>query len=200
MWTDRHVIAALLVAPVLAILAWFAVGSLGGEKARPARAGAAYPLLEKSNCRYESGACDLENTDFKARLSFSGYPSGHSPGHLSAGAGGRLELYASHAVDSVLVSLTRAPGDSAPSAMLAADNEGRRWRLELERRPDREQRLRVVLSRRGTAYFAEASSAFLRGLQKSELDNTVRDGELQERKREAGALPEGELQAGGRAP
>lgn len=196
MWTDRHVIAALLVAPVLAILAWFAVGSLGGEKARPARAGAAYPLLEKSNCRYESGACDLENTDFKARLSFSAYP----PGHLSAGAGGRLELYASHAVDSVLVSLTRAPGDSAPSAMLAADNEGRRWRLELERRPDREQRLRVVLSRRGTAYFAEASSAFLRGLQKSELDNTVRDGELQERKREAGALPEGELQAGGRAP
>lgn len=200
MWTDRHVIAALLVAPVLAILAWFAVGSLGGEKARPARAGAAYPLLEKSNCRYESGACDLENTDFNARLSFSGYPPGYPPGHLSAGAGGRLELYASHAVDSVLVSLTRAPGDSAPSAMLAADNEGRRWRLELERRPDREQRLRVVLSRRGTAYFAEASTAFLRGLQKSELDNTVRDGELRERRREAGARPEGELPAGERAP
>ena len=177
MGIDRHVIAALLVAPVLALLAWFAVGSLDGEKARPARAGAAYPLLEKSNCRYESGACDLENADFKARLMFSDSSRGHRADNFPADfagasradfaddrppkAGARLDLYASHALDSVLVSLARAHGDAAPSAMIPVDREGRRWQLELERRPDPGQRLRLVLSRRGTAYFAEASTAFL---------------------------------------
>ena len=198
MWTDRHVITALLVAPVLAILAWFAVGSLGGEKARPARPGAAYPLLEKSNCRYASGVCDLENTDFKARLSFTGNLSGELSGDGSGNAGGRLEVYVSHAVDSALLSLSRAPGDAAPSAMRRADTEGRRWRFALERQPDREQRLRLVLSRRGVAYFAEFSTAFLQGAapHKGE-DQQPAPGDAEHR---AGALHKGGLPAGAGAP
>ena len=202
MWTDRHVITALLVAPVLAILAWFAVGSLGGEKARPARTGAAYPLLEKSNCRYASGVCDLENTDFKVRLSFTGNLSGNLSGELSGdgagNAGGRLDVYVSHAVDSALLSLTRAPGDAAPSAMRRADTEGRRWRFALERQPDREQRLRLVLSRRGTAYFAEFSTAFLQGAapHKGE-DQQPAPGDAEH---QAGALHKGGLPAGAGAP
>ena len=194
MWTDRHVITALLVAPVLAILAWFAVGSLGGEKARPARTGAAYPLLEKSNCRYASGVCDLENTDFKVRLSFTDNLSGELSGDWPGNAGGRLDVYVSHAVDSALLSLTRAPGDAAPSAMRRADTEGRRWRFALERQPDREQRLRLVLSRRGTAYFAEFSTAFLQGAapHKSE-DQQPEPGDAEH---QAGALHKGGLPAG----
>ena len=208
MWTDRHVITALLVAPVLAILAWFAVGSLGGEKARPARAGAAYPLLEKSNCRYASGVCDLENTDFKVRLSFTGDVSGELSGDGSANAGGRLDVYVSHAVDSALLSLTRAPGDAAPSAMRRADAEGRRWRFALERQPDREQRLRLVLSRRGTAYFAEFSTAFLQGAaphkgedrQPAPGDAAPGDAEHRAGALDKGGLPAGELPAGAGAP
>lgn len=198
MWTDRHVITALLVAPVLAILAWFAVGSLGGEKARPARTGAAYPLLEKSNCRYASGVCDLENTDFKVRLSFTGNLSGELSGDGAGNAGGRLDVYVSHAVDSALLSLTRAPGDAAPSAMRRADTEGRRWRFALERQPDREQRLRLVLSRRGTAYFAEFSTAFLQGAapHKGE-DQQPAPGDAEH---QAGALHKGGLPAGAGAP
>ena len=203
MWTDRHVITALLVAPVLAILAWFAVGSLGGEKARPARSGAAYPLLEKSNCRYASGVCDLENTDFKVRLSVTGNLSGELSGDWSGNAGGRLDVYVSHAVDSALLSLTPAPGDAAPSAMRRADTEGRRWRFALERQPAREQRLRLVLSRRGVAYFAEFSSAFLQGaaLPKSEdRQPAPGDAEHQAGALHKGGLPAGELPAGAGAP
>lgn len=199
MWTDRHVITALLVAPVLAILAWFAVGSLGGEKARPARTGAAYPLLEKSNCRYASGVCDLENTDFKVRLSFTDNASGDWSGN----AGGRLDMYVSHAVDSALLSLTRAPGDAAPSAMRRADTEGRRWRFALERQPDREQRLRLVLSRRGTAYFAEFSSAFLQGAAPHKGEDrqpAPGDAEQQAGALHKGGLPAAELPAGAGAP
>ena len=203
MWTDRHVITALLVAPVLAILAWFAVGSLGGEKARPARTGAAYPLLEKSNCRYASGVCDLENTDFKVRLSFTDNVSGELSGDGSGNAGGRLDVYVSHAVDSALLSLTRAPGDAAPSAMRRADAQGRRWRFALQRQPDREQRLRLVLSRRGTAYFAEFSTAFLQGAAPHKGEDrppAPGDAEQQAGALHKGGLPGDELPAGVGAP
>ena len=67
-FTNKHVVIAMIVAPVLAVLAWFATGQLSGEKPQPAEQGKSYPLVEKSNCRYPSGACDLENENFKLRL------------------------------------------------------------------------------------------------------------------------------------
>ena len=45
MWKNKHVIIALLVAPILAILAWFAVGQIAGEKAEVAEPGAQYTRL-----------------------------------------------------------------------------------------------------------------------------------------------------------
>ncbi len=63
MWKNKHVVVALIVAPILAILAWFGVGAIVGEKARVAEPGAAYPLVARSNCRWESGQCELVNND-----------------------------------------------------------------------------------------------------------------------------------------
>ncbi len=63
MWKNKHVIVALIVAPILAILAWFGVGQIVGEKAHVAKPGAVYPLVARSNCRWESGACELANND-----------------------------------------------------------------------------------------------------------------------------------------
>jgi len=68
MFTNKHVIIAMLVAPVLAIMAWFAVDYFIGERPHAAKEGAAYTLIAKSNCRYDSGQCDLENSDFKLNL------------------------------------------------------------------------------------------------------------------------------------
>jgi hypothetical protein len=68
MWKNKHVIIALIVAPILAVLAWFAVGTIAGEKAQVAKPGAAYPLVARSNCRWESGECDLVNNDLKMTI------------------------------------------------------------------------------------------------------------------------------------
>jgi hypothetical protein len=68
MWKNKHVVVALIVAPILAILAWFAVGSLVGEKAHVAEPGAAYPLVARSNCRWESGECELVNNDLEMTI------------------------------------------------------------------------------------------------------------------------------------
>jgi len=68
MWKNKHVIIALLVAPILAILAWIAIGQIAGEKAQVAEPGGAYPLVARSNCRWESGECELVNNDLKMTI------------------------------------------------------------------------------------------------------------------------------------
>ena len=68
MWKNKHVIVALIVAPILAILAWFGVGQIVGEKAQVAKPGAAYPLVARSNCRWESGECELHNNELEMTI------------------------------------------------------------------------------------------------------------------------------------
>ena len=49
---------------MLALIAWFAVDHLVGERPQAARAGASYPLVEMPGCRYAGGDCELKNEDF----------------------------------------------------------------------------------------------------------------------------------------
>ena len=65
MWKNKHLIIAMLVAPCLAIMAWYAVDFFVAEKPHVAEPGAAYPLVARSNCRWESGECDLVNNDLE---------------------------------------------------------------------------------------------------------------------------------------
>ncbi|MFT4769186.1 MAG: hypothetical protein ACI8RN_002326 [Glaciecola sp.] len=149
MFTNKHVVVALIVAPVLSILAWFAVGNLTGEKAAPAQPGKAYPLLEKSNCRYVSGICELENQDLKITL------------RLDETVGLSLELTASHELEAALMSVSHPDRDPGPRAMQAADAKGFRWRLPLSDVPSDDERIRLVISAAQSAYFADASTRFL---------------------------------------
>jgi len=150
MFTNKHVIVAMIVAPILSILAWFAVGNLGGEQAAPAQAGQSYPLVEKSNCRYPSGSCDLENGDFKVRLFM---PEGL--------AGKQLVLSASHALQGVVVSVSTPDSDSSPSAMRATDGQGLEWHIALASSPTPQDRIRVVVRAAGSSYFGDAATTFL---------------------------------------
>ena len=51
MWKDKHVVMAMIVAPILAIFAWVGVDYIVAEKAQPAEPGSMYPLVARSNCR-----------------------------------------------------------------------------------------------------------------------------------------------------
>ena len=95
MWKNKHVIIALLVAPVLAIIAWFAVDRMVAEEPQAAQAGGAYELVAKPNCRYASGECELVNNEFRLELAL---------------ADGVMTLTASHALDGVQIATGDAPG------------------------------------------------------------------------------------------
>lgn len=150
MFTNKHVVIAMIVAPVLSVLAWFAVGHLIGEKPQKAVAGQSYPLVEKSNCRYPSGSCDLENAEFQLRLSVEESPSGAS-----------MLLTASHALQGVLLAVADAGEETEPSMMRAVDGQGLQWRLAMGDVPANNQRIRLIARAAGSSYFGEASTLFM---------------------------------------
>ena len=150
MFTNKHVVVALIVAPILAILAWVGVGQLTGEKPHVALPGQSYPLVEKSNCRYESGACDLQNEDFKLRLT------------LEETAGGtEMVLSASHPLQGAVLGIGGAEDDGQPATMRATDGRGIEWRLAVAGKPGPQQRIRLVARAGESSYFGDAATTFL---------------------------------------
>ena len=65
---NKHLILAMFVAPVLAIIAYFSVDSIVSEKPQAALQGSSYKLAAKSNCRYQSGNCTLKNGDIEVQI------------------------------------------------------------------------------------------------------------------------------------
>lgn len=150
MFKNKHVVIAMIVAPILSILAWIAVGQFTGEQPQVAKPGQSYPLVEKSNCRYESGACDLENEDFKMRLT------------LQEGATGpEFVLSTSHPLEGVVLAVGLPDEEVQPAPMRASDGQGLEWRIALAGTPAVQERIRLVAQSAGSAYYADASTTFL---------------------------------------
>ena len=150
-FTNKHVIVALIVGPILAILAWLAVGQIAGEKAALAVSGQSYPLVEKSDCRYESGHCKLENEDFKLLLKLE-----------QRGLDSILVLTSEHALEGVLISVAAPDQEEQPRAMRSTTAEALEWTLVLEAVPAPGERIHLVASSGGTQYFGDASTLFIK--------------------------------------
>lgn len=147
MLTNKHVVAALIIAPVLSILAWYAVGNFTGETPRPAEAGKSYPLVEKSNCRYPSGECELENEDFSITLRINMLQE--------------LTVDSVYPLDGIRVALA-TPGEPTGDglAMRRLDAEGLRWVMPLSDIPDADTRILLAAGADGSTWFGDAATLF----------------------------------------
>jgi hypothetical protein len=149
-FTNKHVVIAMIVAPILAILAWFAVGQIAGEKPSLAIQGKAYPLVEKSNCRYSSGLCELENEEFKLVLELDEDLN--------------LSVRSAHTLTGIMIAVGNPQQSIEPVAMTATDNTAKHWHLRLAVMPGVEDRLRLVAATKTNAYFGDAASTFIERL------------------------------------
>ncbi|MBM69851.1 MAG: hypothetical protein CME43_10280 [Haliea sp.] len=150
MLSNRHVIIALLVAPLLSIGAWFAVGQLVGEQPHLAEAGRDYPLIAKSNCRYDSGRCALTNGNLELEIDVQARSSGW-----------QLRLQASHPLEGAVVAIEEAGSTAEPRAMRPDESSPQRWVLNLPALPGEGARLQLVAAAGGSRYFADTGSDFL---------------------------------------
>ncbi len=151
--TNKHVVVAMLVAPVLAIMAWFAVDYFLTERPHAAVEGGTYLLVARSNCRYDSGECDLENGDFKVTLK----PVGDVAGPVTLGLASRFPLR------SATLGLVEGAAEHPPAAMRREDETATRWLGELPAVQPADSVIRLAVVAEQTTYYAEVPLTFLEG-------------------------------------
>jgi hypothetical protein len=150
-WKNKHVVIAMLVAPVLAILAYYAFDFVVGEKPEPAREGQSYPLAEKPNCRYGSGICGLKNAQFELELTALALSENRVA----------LTLTSRFPLDGVLVSLVEDDRDDmSPVSMQPRSGDGTAWSLHMAQPDPERQRLRLVASAQGSLYYGDVATKF----------------------------------------
>ncbi|PFG55046.1 hypothetical protein ATG66_1298 [Vibrio sp. ES.051] len=153
MFKNKHFILALLIAPVLSLIAYFGADMALSEKPHAAKEGESYKLAGQSNCRYTSGLCDMKNGDFKVKFRSERLTSDSL----------ELSLNAAYPLEGVKVSLVDDPEQtSQPIAMQPADQAGKNWYITLPKPASEESWLRVVIQSEGTLYYGETQTAFVK--------------------------------------
>jgi hypothetical protein len=148
---NKHILTASLVAPILALMSYFAIDFLVGETPHAAEEGRSYQLVEKPNCRYDSGSCGLKNGDFELKL------------HAENLEGDRLLLVLESAfpLDGVLLGLVENGADEAhPVEMRPAGDDGLSWSLDVARQNPEKDRIHLVASSAGSLYYGDAAMKF----------------------------------------
>ena len=153
MWKNKHVVIAMIVAPILAVLAWFAVGAMVGEQADVAEPGAAYPLVARSNCRWASGECELANNELEMTI---------LPLELGAQYT-RLSLDSEFPLTQATFALLSGGNEVAASAEhdTSADAPAQ-MTVTIPAFADPEATLRVAVTVKESLYFAEVPVVFMR--------------------------------------
>ncbi len=152
MFKNKHIIVALLVAPVLAIIAYFAVDYMVAERPHAAQADATYKLVAKPNCRYPSGACELKNGEFELTLK----PAGAIGDQMT------LRVEASFPLSMASLGVASAPGEStSPIALAADDAEGRLWSTTIATPKLDEAAFQIAVVADRSRFYAEVPTVFL---------------------------------------
>jgi hypothetical protein len=148
---NKHLLTASLMAPILALMSYFAIDALVGESPHAAEEGQSYQLVEKPNCRYDSGSCGLKNGDFELKL------------HTEELENDRLLLVLESVfpLEGVLVGLLESEADEAqPVDMRPVGDDGLTWSLDLVRPNPEAGRLQLVAAAKGSLYYGDVAMKF----------------------------------------
>ncbi len=152
MLSNKHFITAMLVAPVLAILGYFAVDFAVSEEPETAREGGQYKLAAASNCRYESGLCTLSNGNFELRIQISENQAGDTVLHLKS----------EFPLEGVRAAWVQDDENGEqPSALSNLDDDRQQWTLPLNKAPSTDAELRLVAKAQGALYYGETTTGFI---------------------------------------
>ncbi|WP_045459195.1 hypothetical protein [Vibrio campbellii] len=153
MFKNKHFIIALLIAPILSLIAYFGTDMALSEKPHAAKEGESYKLISKSNCRYTSGLCDMENGDFKVKFRSEKLTQDSL----------ELSLHAAYPLEGVKLSVVDSQEQNAqPIDMTPAGQDGQNWIITLPKPSSADSWLRVAIQSEGTLYYGETQTAFVK--------------------------------------
>jgi len=147
---NKHVITSMIVAPILAIMSYFAVDYYVAEVPHKAKDGQLYKMLVKSNCRWESGHCDLENGDLELLVTSDTQEYGKN----------HFRLNSNTPLQEVKFALVNEQGaHSEPESMSLLEPGDRLWQSSLVDARSSDY-LQFVISASGSVFYAEVSAIF----------------------------------------
>jgi len=148
---NKHVLTAAIVTPVLALIGYFAFDFMMSEPPRVAEKGQSYRLVEKPNCRYDSGRCGLKNGEFELNLVIERLEDNRPV----------LKLTSAYPLEGVMVALLENGQDEKqPVKMQSSSDEGLTWSLELSEFVPGRDRLRLAASAQQALYFGDVALKF----------------------------------------
>jgi hypothetical protein len=149
---NKHVVIAMIVAPILGVISWLVTSDMIGEKPHVAEEGQSYQLVEMPNCRYDSGICGLKNGDFELKLNTAQLDDGRV----------LLTIVSIFPLDGVRVALAENGTDEKrPVEMQAMGDEGLEWSLEMSSPDPEVDRLHLVASSNLSLYYGDAALKFM---------------------------------------
>ena len=155
---------AMFIAPALAVIAYFAVDHIVSEVPHAAVQGSSYKLAAKSNCRYKSGMCTLENGDIevKVRAEYHGNDSLNiiltSLMPVKSVLISFVSPHVSEDLDDAQYVYDNAPVEPMP--MFAGDDQGGVWMINIDRAMLDKGGMRLALNIADVLYYAETTTVF----------------------------------------
>jgi len=143
---NRHITVAMIVAPILALISYFATDFLVSEAPKMAEDGQQYELLARSNCRYESGRCTLRNGDDELTLRIN--------------ADAFIELESNMPVEGVQLAFVSKGTQRVVSAMRSQEANGQEW-LSASPMISMDDTLRLALKLDNKVFYATAPTTFV---------------------------------------
>ena len=147
---NKHVITAMIVAPLLALATYYIIDLVVKESPQKAVAGNAYKLVAKSNCRFTSGTCDLVNGSFTSEIRVE-----------QSGNKQLLRLTTSHELQNARIGFVTSNGEETnPVELIASDDSLKQWELYFNHSADANTAMRIALTADGAHYLAETTMTF----------------------------------------
>ena len=163
MFKNKHMTIAMIVAPLLAVISYFATDLIVSDLPNTAQAGQAYPMVAKPNCRYQSGHCVLKNGDIEIELRLAAADT-----HANVNAGNSHVLLARSNVPLKGVKVELVGPDARNEApkvydLQAVDGSQQRWHTQLSIDPFAISELRIaMLAHSDATFYASTGTTFFK--------------------------------------
>ncbi len=160
--TNKHLIVAMIVSPILAILAYYAVDYNVSEKPHNAISGQSYPLIAQSNCRYSSGKCTFKNGDIEVSVTISDTKSSDKNQQWTLALDSKLPLQGSKIALANTPTNPSAvsPQDMLPQGMSPQSNDMTKWQTNIDHTLPKESWLQLAIAINDTYYYGETATLF----------------------------------------
>lgn len=151
MFKNKHMTTAMVVAPLLAIVSYFATDYIVSDLPVNAAQGESYALVARSNCRYQSGQCTFRNGELEVEFQLVQSGDGQSV----------LKARSSHPLQGAQVALVGQENSNVQPVMLEkSDDSGERWAVPINGSVEGKNELRVAMLANSTTFYGSTETTF----------------------------------------